>query len=79
MSFETIDEIMKLCDMVRQTGFELRSYLGNGHLEKVYEIGLAHRLRKQGLQVSSKFQSPFMMRTGPFLATILPICSSEAF
>ncbi|MCY2982004.1 MAG: GxxExxY protein [Planctomycetota bacterium] len=54
MAFETIHEIMQLCDIVRQTGFELRSYLGNGHLEKVYENGLAHRLRKQGLEVEQQ-------------------------
>ncbi len=45
MAFETTDEIMQLCDIVRQTGFDLRKYLGHGHLEKVYENGLAHRLR----------------------------------
>ncbi len=47
-------EIMKLCDTVRQTGFELHRYLGNGFLEKVYENGLAHRLRSQGLHVESQ-------------------------
>jgi GxxExxY protein len=45
------DEIMRLCDVVRQTGFELRQYLGSGHLKKVYENGLAHRLRKLGIRV----------------------------
>ena len=54
MAFEAIHEIMQLCDIVRQTGFELRAFLGNGHLEKVYENGLAHRLRKQGLQVEQQ-------------------------
>ena len=34
MAFETTDEIMHLCDIVRQTGFDLRKYLGHGHLEK---------------------------------------------
>jgi GxxExxY protein len=48
------DEIMKLCDVVRQTGFELRQYLGSGHLEKVYENGLAHRLRKLGIRVETQ-------------------------
>lgn len=42
-------EIMRLCDIVRQTGFDLRQFLGQGHLEKVYENGLANRLRKKGI------------------------------
>jgi len=44
-------DIFELCDNVRQTAFELHSYLRHGHLEKVYENGLANRLRKQGLEV----------------------------
>ena len=46
-----MQDIMKLCDIVRQTGYELHRYLGSGMLEKVYENGLVHRLRKQGLTV----------------------------
>ena len=44
-------EILKICDTVRQTAFELHTFLRHGHLEKVYENGLAHRLRKKGLKV----------------------------
>lgn len=40
-----------LCDIVRQTSFDIHCYLKNGHLEKVYENALVHRLRKQGIQV----------------------------
>ena len=42
--------IFQLCDTIRETAFSLHSYLRHGHLEKVYENGLASRLRKQGLQ-----------------------------
>ena len=45
------DEIFALCDQIRETSFSLHRYLRHGHLEKVYENGLAHRLRKAGLQV----------------------------
>jgi GxxExxY protein len=51
---DTTSEIMALCDKVRQTGFDLRSYLGHGHVERVYENGLAHRLRKLGVQVKQQ-------------------------
>ncbi|HPA20681.1 MAG TPA: GxxExxY protein [Verrucomicrobiae bacterium] len=45
------ENINQLCDVIRTTSFELHRYLRSGHMEKVYENGLAHRLRKQGLDV----------------------------
>ncbi len=45
------EEIRGLCNLIRQTGFEIHCYLQHGHLEKVYENALAHRLRKTGLHV----------------------------
>jgi len=39
------------CDRIRETSLALHRYLRHGHLEKVYENGLAHRLRKAGLKV----------------------------
>ena len=44
-------DIMELCDTIRETGFAIHKYHRNGHLEKVYENALAHRLRKLGLEV----------------------------
>ncbi len=46
-----VTDILSLCDVIRQTGYELHVYLGPGHLEKVYENALVHRLRKLGLKV----------------------------
>ena len=46
--------IFGLCDQVRQTSFELHRYLRHGHLEKVYENGLACRLRKSGVRVEQQ-------------------------
>ena len=48
MKFEHINQ---LCDLVRETSFALHCYHKNGHVEKVYENGLAHRLHKLGLDV----------------------------
>ena len=56
MSWENINE---LCDIVRETSFAIHSYHRNGHLEKIYENALAHRLRKQGLDV--KQQHPLVV------------------
>ncbi|MFO0798015.1 MAG: GxxExxY protein [Gemmataceae bacterium] len=47
--------VYELCDIVRETGFALHTYLKNGHQEKVYERGLAHRLRKQGIAVEPQY------------------------
>jgi GxxExxY protein len=47
----TDDSINVLCDIIRETGFALHYFLGGGHLEKVYENGLLHRLRRRGLTV----------------------------
>lgn len=48
------NEIFTLCDQIRETGFALHRYLRHGHLEKVYENGLVHRLRKAGLSVEQQ-------------------------
>lgn len=44
-------EVRAFCDRVRQTSWDIHAYHGHGHLEKVYENALAHRLRKAGLEV----------------------------
>jgi GxxExxY protein len=46
--------ILELCDKVRQTAYNLHTFLRSGHLEKVYKNGLAHRLRKAGLKVEQQ-------------------------
>ena len=46
--------INDLCDIVRQTAYDIHVYHGNGHLEKVYENALANRLRKAGLDVKQQ-------------------------
>lgn len=47
--------INELCDLVREASYSLHCFLKNGHLEKVYENGLAHRLRKLGLAVEQQY------------------------
>lgn len=47
--------ILELCDTIRQIAFELHRYLRNGHLGKVYENGLAHRLRKANLKLERQY------------------------
>lgn len=45
------DEIFLLCDRIRECAFSLHRHLRHGHAEKVYENGLANRLRKLALDV----------------------------
>ncbi len=51
----TDGEINQLADTVRQTAFEIHKFHRHGHLEKIYENALVHRLRKLGLHVEQQF------------------------
>jgi GxxExxY protein len=68
-------DVKALCDQVRQTSWDIHVYHGHGHLEKVYENALVHRLRKVGLDV--KQQHPIQVydedgtRIGDYLADLL--------
>src|ERR1039457_243295 len=50
-----MEDIMRLCDVIRETGFAIHRYHKHGHLEKVYENALAHRLVKLGLKVKQQY------------------------
>ncbi len=49
------DDIFELCDVIRETSFALHQYLRHGHLEKIYENGLAYRLLKAGFKVEQQY------------------------
>ena len=49
-----MNTVKELCDVVRETAYAIHIYHGHGHLEKVYENALAHRLRKAGLDVKQQ-------------------------
>ncbi|MGA2175325.1 MAG: GxxExxY protein [Verrucomicrobiota bacterium] len=57
-------DIQALCDQVRQTAYDIHVYHGHGHLEKVYENALAHRLRKAGLEVKQQHPLPVFDEDG---------------
>ena len=44
-------DIFTLCDVIRETSFEIHKYLRSGFTEKIYENALAHRLRKHDIKV----------------------------
>jgi hypothetical protein len=51
-----MDSINRVSDVVRQTVYDLHVYHSTGHLEKIFENGLARRLRKREIEV--ELQAP---------------------
>ena len=49
------ENIFKLCDVIRETSFAIHSFHRHGHLEKIYENALAHRLQKLGYIVEQQY------------------------
>jgi GxxExxY protein len=47
-------DIKTLCDVIRETSFDIHCFLRHGHLERIYENALAHRLRKLALDVKQQ-------------------------
>jgi len=71
------DEILKLCDQIRKISLALHGYLRHGHLEKVYENGLAHRLRKAGIVFEQQFPLKVCDEDGTTLGEYTRIFSSK--
>lgn len=53
-------EIMRLCDRIREMSLAIHNYLGPGHLEKVYERALAHRMTLAA--IAHEVQHPIPVR-----------------
>jgi GxxExxY protein len=72
------DEVLKLCDVIRQTSYDIHKYLKSGHLEKVYENALAHRLRKLGIEVKQQHDlAVFVLSVFFFCAFCVPLGLSK--
>jgi GxxExxY protein len=48
-------DIKQLCDVIRETSFDIHCYHRSGHLEKIYENALVHRLEKKGIKVEQQY------------------------
>lgn len=62
-----IEDINTLCDAVRECSFGLHKHLKHGHLEKIYENGLAHRLKKRNVMVQQQAPIPVYDEDGTIL------------
>ena len=70
-TMKTEKEIFQLCDQIREAAFALHRHLRHGHLEKVYENGLAHRLRKAGVRVEQQYPLQVLDEDGTILGDYL--------
>ena len=64
-------DVKDLCDQVRQVAYDIHVYHGHGHLEKVYENALAHRLRKAGLSVKQQYPLKVQDEDGTLIGVYL--------
>ena len=71
-------EIFRLCDLIREISFSLHQYLRHGHLERVYENGLAHWLRKAGLKVEQQYPLQVVDEDGTILGDFIADMYVEA-
>jgi GxxExxY protein len=58
------DPIFELCDVVRETAFDVHKWFRHGQFEKVYENSLANRLRKKGIDAVQQFHLPVFDEDG---------------
>lgn len=63
----TDEEARRLADCVRNCSLQMHSFLKWGHLEKVYENGLVHRLEKIGISVERQYRIPVKDLDGTIL------------
>lgn len=69
------DGVLKLCDVIRQTAYDIHVFLKNGYLEKVYENALAHRLSKHGMKVLQQHSLKVFDEDG----TLIGLYSADLF
>jgi GxxExxY protein len=63
-------DIFTLCNIIRQTSFDIHKYLRNGHREQIYENALAHRLRKRNISVEQQEEVQVYDQDGTLLGTL---------
>ena len=63
-------DIFALCNIIRETSFEIHSYLRTGHREQIYENALAHRLRKKGITVEQQQEVKVFDEDGTLLGDL---------
>lgn len=68
-------EIFELCNIIRETSFQIHIYLRSGFTEKIYENALVNRLRKNGIQVEQQKRMKVFDEDG----TLLGLLTADLF
>jgi GxxExxY protein len=63
-------DIFTLCNIIRETSFEIHRYLRHGLKERIYENALTHRLRKKGINVEQQQEVKVFDEDGTFLGLL---------
>jgi len=63
-------DIFRLCNIIRETSFEIHNFLRTGHREQIYENALAHRLRKKGINVEQQREVKVFDEDGTLLGDL---------
>jgi GxxExxY protein len=63
-------DIFTLCDVIRQTSFDIHHYLRSGHREQIYENALVHRLAKKDIRVEQQAKIRVYDEDGTFLGRL---------
>ena len=67
----TDEQMLRLCDVIRQTAYDIHEYLKNGYLEKVYENALVHRLSKLGIKATRQHPLQVFDEDGTLIGSYL--------
>jgi len=63
-------DIFTLCNVIRQTSFDIHHFLRSGHREYIYENALVHRLAKKGIKVEQQPRIPVFDEDGTLLGRL---------
>jgi GxxExxY protein len=62
--------VLTLCDVIRETSFEIHKYLRSGFTEKIYENALVNRLRKKVVRVEQQQRMKVFDEDGTLLGLL---------
>lgn len=62
--------VFMLCDIIRETSFEIHKYLRSGFTEKIYENALANRLRRKGIRAEQQQRMKVFDEDGTLLGLL---------
>ncbi|HVU17023.1 MAG TPA: GxxExxY protein [Candidatus Didemnitutus sp.] len=65
------DDIFICSDSIRESALSLHRFLRHGHLERIYENGMANRLKRKGLRVRQQHPLAVVDNDGTVLGDLI--------